>query len=66
MGLLFGTTGEGYGVEPESRRLAIVAVQVNGVPQIAVARRSGWPRRRSRPPVLGSALTDFWLVAAAP
>ncbi len=34
--LLFGSTGEGYGVEPESRRLAIVAVQVNGVPQIAV------------------------------
>jgi DNA/RNA-binding domain of Phe-tRNA-synthetase-like protein len=37
VGLLFGTTGEGYGVEPESRRLAIVAVQVNGVPQIAVS-----------------------------
>jgi DNA/RNA-binding domain of Phe-tRNA-synthetase-like protein len=37
VGLLFGTTGDGYRVEPESRRLAIVAVQVNGVPQIAVA-----------------------------
>jgi DNA/RNA-binding domain of Phe-tRNA-synthetase-like protein len=37
VGLLFGTTGSGYGVEPESRRLAIVAVQVNGVPQIAVS-----------------------------
>lgn len=37
VGLLFGTTGEGYEVEPESRRLAIVAVQVNGVPQIAVS-----------------------------
>jgi DNA/RNA-binding domain of Phe-tRNA-synthetase-like protein len=37
VGLLFGGTGEGYGVEPECRRLAIVAVQVNGVPQIAVS-----------------------------
>ncbi len=37
VGLLFGTTGDGYGVEPDSRRLAIVAVQVNGVPQIAVS-----------------------------
>jgi DNA/RNA-binding domain of Phe-tRNA-synthetase-like protein len=35
--LLFGSAGEGYGVGPESRRLAIVAVQVNGVPQIAVS-----------------------------
>ena len=37
VGLLFGPTGDGYGVEPESRRLTIVAVQVNGVPQIAVS-----------------------------
>jgi DNA/RNA-binding domain of Phe-tRNA-synthetase-like protein len=37
VGLLFGSTGEGYGVGPESRRLALVAVQVNGVPQIAVS-----------------------------
>lgn len=37
VGLLFGSTGEGYEVEPESRRLAIVAVQVSGVPQIAVS-----------------------------
>jgi DNA/RNA-binding domain of Phe-tRNA-synthetase-like protein len=36
VGLLFGPTAEGYGVEPGSRRLAIAAVQVNGVPQIAV------------------------------
>jgi DNA/RNA-binding domain of Phe-tRNA-synthetase-like protein len=36
VGLLFGPTAEGVGVEPESRRLTIVAVQVNGVPQIAV------------------------------
>jgi len=36
VGLLFGATGEGYGVGPESRRLALVAVQVKGVPQIAV------------------------------
>jgi len=37
VGLLFGESAEGYGVEPESRRLAIVAIQVNGVPQIAVS-----------------------------
>ncbi|HEX2391688.1 MAG TPA: phenylalanine--tRNA ligase beta subunit-related protein [Solirubrobacterales bacterium] len=36
LALLFGETAEGYGVEPASRRLAIVAVQVNGVPEIAV------------------------------
>jgi DNA/RNA-binding domain of Phe-tRNA-synthetase-like protein len=34
--LLFGATGEGHGVEPDSRRVALAAVQVNGVPQIAV------------------------------
>jgi DNA/RNA-binding domain of Phe-tRNA-synthetase-like protein len=37
VGLLFGATGDGYGVGPDSRRLAIVAVQVKGVPQIAVS-----------------------------
>ena len=37
VGLLFGATAAGYEVEPESRRLAIVAIQVNGVPQIAVS-----------------------------
>jgi DNA/RNA-binding domain of Phe-tRNA-synthetase-like protein len=36
IGLLFGDTAEGYGVEHSSRRVAIVAVQVKGVPQIAV------------------------------
>jgi DNA/RNA-binding domain of Phe-tRNA-synthetase-like protein len=36
VGLLFGATAEGYGVEPGSRRLAIASVQVKGVPQIAV------------------------------
>lgn len=36
IGLLFGSTAEGYGVEPDSRRIAIAAVQVKGVPQIAV------------------------------
>lgn len=35
--LLFGETGEGYAVDADSRRLAVVAVQVKGVPQIAVA-----------------------------
>ncbi|HET7417399.1 MAG TPA: phenylalanine--tRNA ligase beta subunit-related protein [Solirubrobacterales bacterium] len=34
--VLFGPTGEGRGVERASRRIAIVAVQVKGVPQIAV------------------------------
>ncbi|MDQ3725683.1 MAG: B3/4 domain-containing protein, partial [Actinomycetota bacterium] len=36
VGLLFGPTAAGYGVEKESRRIAIAAVQVKGVPQIAV------------------------------
>jgi DNA/RNA-binding domain of Phe-tRNA-synthetase-like protein len=34
--LLFGETAEGYEVTLRSRRLALVAVQVKGVPQIAV------------------------------
>ncbi len=37
VGLLFGETAEDCGVEAHSRRLAVVAVQVKGVPQIAVA-----------------------------
>jgi DNA/RNA-binding domain of Phe-tRNA-synthetase-like protein len=36
IGLLFGGTAEGCEVEQKSRRIAIVAIQVNGVPQIAV------------------------------
>jgi hypothetical protein len=35
-GLLFGATGEGYGVSRHTRRIAIAAIQVEGVPQIAV------------------------------
>ena len=35
-GLLFGATGEGREVERGTRRIAIAAVQVDGVPQIAV------------------------------
>lgn len=35
-GLLFGATGEGCGVGRGTRRIAIAAVQVDGVPQIAV------------------------------
>jgi DNA/RNA-binding domain of Phe-tRNA-synthetase-like protein len=35
-GLLFGATGEGRGVDGGTRRIAIAAVQVDGVPQIAV------------------------------
>jgi DNA/RNA-binding domain of Phe-tRNA-synthetase-like protein len=34
--LLFGVTGEGYEVGPDTRRVALAAVQVKGVPQIAV------------------------------
>jgi len=34
--LLFGEGADGYEVTPRSRRLALVAVQVKGVPQIAV------------------------------
>jgi DNA/RNA-binding domain of Phe-tRNA-synthetase-like protein len=36
VGLLFGATAEGYGIERGSRRVAIAAVQVKGVPQMAV------------------------------
>jgi DNA/RNA-binding domain of Phe-tRNA-synthetase-like protein len=36
VGLLFGRTAAGFGVEPASRRIAVAAVQVKGVPQIAV------------------------------
>jgi DNA/RNA-binding domain of Phe-tRNA-synthetase-like protein len=35
-GLLFGATGEGRDVRRDTRRIAIAAVQVDGVPQIAV------------------------------
>lgn len=36
VGLLFGATGDGFGVEDESHRLILAAIQVKGVPQIAV------------------------------
>jgi len=36
VGLLFGAVAEGREVEPNTRRVAIVAVQVKGVPQISV------------------------------
>lgn len=36
IGLLFGPTAEGFAVERGSRRIAVAAVQVKGVPQIAV------------------------------
>ncbi|HEV2790343.1 MAG TPA: phenylalanine--tRNA ligase beta subunit-related protein [Solirubrobacterales bacterium] len=36
IGLLFGPTAEGHAVAPTSRRLAVAAIQVEGVPQIAV------------------------------
>ena len=51
VGLLFGETGEGFAVEPGSRRLAIVAVQVKGVPQIAVE-EALWMARGDALPVI--------------
>lgn len=36
VGLLFGATAEGYGVERGTRRIAVAALQVHAVPQIAV------------------------------
>lgn len=36
VGLLFGATAEGVAVEKGTRRIAVAAVQVKGVPQIAV------------------------------
>jgi DNA/RNA-binding domain of Phe-tRNA-synthetase-like protein len=36
VGLLFGATAEGFGVERHTRRVAVASVQVKGVPQIAV------------------------------
>ncbi len=36
LGLLFGTTAAGRGVHPRSRRTLLAAVQVRGVPDIAV------------------------------
>lgn len=35
-GLLFGATADGFEVTRQTRRVAIAAVQVNGVPQLAV------------------------------
>jgi DNA/RNA-binding domain of Phe-tRNA-synthetase-like protein len=36
LGLLFGATADGRGVNPQTQRIAIAAIQVKGVPQIAV------------------------------
>lgn len=36
VGLLFGATAEGCGVGPVTRRIALAAIEVNGVPQIAI------------------------------
>lgn len=36
VGLLFGATGESYGVERGTRRIAVAAVRVHAVPEIAV------------------------------
>jgi DNA/RNA-binding domain of Phe-tRNA-synthetase-like protein len=36
VGLLFGATAEGRGVHPKTTRITLAAVQVKGVPQIAV------------------------------
>jgi DNA/RNA-binding domain of Phe-tRNA-synthetase-like protein len=36
LGLIFGETAPGRGVQPETRRIAICAIQVQGVPDISV------------------------------
>ena len=36
LGLLFGATASGRGVHPSTRRITVAAIQVKGVPQIAV------------------------------
>ncbi|MGZ8667722.1 MAG: phenylalanine--tRNA ligase beta subunit-related protein [Solirubrobacterales bacterium] len=36
LALLFGATAEGRGVHPSTERIVLVAIQVNGVPQIAI------------------------------
>jgi hypothetical protein len=36
LGHLFGVTGEAFALDRESSRIAIAAIQVKGVPQIAV------------------------------
>ena len=36
LGLLFGATGAGRGVRPRTNRMILAAVQVKGVPDIAV------------------------------
>lgn len=36
VGLLFGATAEVYAVGPQSRRIAITAIEVEGVPRIAI------------------------------
>jgi DNA/RNA-binding domain of Phe-tRNA-synthetase-like protein len=36
LGLLFGATASGRGVHPATRRITVAAIQVKGVPQIAV------------------------------
>jgi phenylalanyl-tRNA synthetase beta subunit len=36
LGLLFGATADGRGVQPRTRRILVGAIQVKGVPRIAV------------------------------
>jgi DNA/RNA-binding domain of Phe-tRNA-synthetase-like protein len=36
LGLLFGATGEGRGVHPRTKRTTLAAIQVRGVPEVAV------------------------------
>jgi len=36
IGLLFGATASGRGVQPGTQRICVAALQVKGVPQIAV------------------------------
>jgi DNA/RNA-binding domain of Phe-tRNA-synthetase-like protein len=36
LGMLFGATAEGRGVHPETDRITVAAIQVHGVPRIAI------------------------------
>ena len=65
VGLLFGATGEGSGSTRRPRRIAIVAVQVDGVPQIAVDEALWMARRDGRGALARTSLTDS-LCDAAP
>ena len=53
LGLVFGDTAPDRGVDGNTTRIALVAVQVEGVPHISVERRCGPARHPSRPTKFG-------------